>query len=219
MLARRMRWSILTILVMTAACTDAVAPSSNQTQALPGGAPSPRVIVDWMADDASSADFTVPPSGGSFRLGKHGIVFPANVICDPATSGYGRDVWDKDCKILREPIRIHAEVRQQDGREWVDFTPALRFKPSRKPFEWVWIYMRTDAARQQHRSLTILWSPAIGVPGIDESVDDRTLRTYVSPRGGYAYRRIKHFSGYNVFSGREEPESDGETARGESDAY
>jgi hypothetical protein len=51
-----------------------------------------------------------------------------------------------------------------------------------------------------NRSLNILWSPAIGVPGIDESLEDPSLRTYVL--GGYAYRRIKHFSGYNVTSGR-----------------
>lgn len=155
-----------------------------------------------MAEDESSADFTVTSSGGNFRMGKHAIVFPRNVICDPASSSYGREFWDADCAVLRAPIRIHAELRVQDGREWVDFSPELRFKPSRYPFEWVWIYMRTDAALLPDRSLQILWSPAIGVPGIDESLDDATLRTFVSPWSGYAYRRIKHFSGYNVTSGR-----------------
>jgi len=53
---------------------------------------------------------------------------------------------------------------------------------------------------QYNESLSILWSPAIGIPGIDESLEDPTQRTYVA--GGYAYRRIKHFSGYNVTSGR-----------------
>jgi hypothetical protein len=41
------------------------------------------------------------------------------------------------------------------------------------------------------------------VPGIDESVEDSSLRTYVS-HTGYAYRRIKHFSGYNLTAGRAE---------------
>jgi hypothetical protein len=154
-----------------------------------------------MAEDKSSADFTVTPSGGFFQMGKHGIVFPRNVICDPRTSSYGPEHWDDSCNVLREPIRIHAELRQQDGREWIDFTPELRFKPSRWPFQWVWIYMKTDAATAPSPSLDILWSPAIGVPGIDESIDDPTLRTFVSPWSGYAYRRIKHFSGYNVTSG------------------
>ena len=160
------------------------------------------IIINQMAADETWAEFTVTSSGGYFRLGRHGIVFPRNVICDPASSSYGRGTWDADCSVLREPIRIRAELRSQDGREWVDFSPELRFKPSHYPSEWVWIYMTTSAAQKGDESLNILWSPAIGVPGIDESLEDATLRTYVSPWSGYAYRRIKHFSGYNVTSGR-----------------
>jgi hypothetical protein len=216
MLARQTRWSILVALVaVTAACADnSVAPMADQAEVLPGGAPLPRIIVDEMAEDASFASFTVTPSGGYFRMGKHGIVFPRNVICNPATSSYGPAFWDAKCDVLRTPIRIRAELRVQDGREWIDFSPELRFKPSRKPLEWVWIYMRTPAARLGDNSLNILWSPAIGIPGIDESLEDPSLRTYVTPWTGYAYRRIKHFSGYNVTSGRaglmEDREVDGE---------
>lgn len=215
MLARQIRWSILVALVvMTAACADSsVAPSSDQAEVLPGGAPRLKIIINEMAQDESSADFTVTPSGGYFRMGKHGIAFPRNVICDPATSSYGREFWESECELLRGPIRIHAELRVQDGREWIDFSPELRFKPSRRPFEWVWIYMSTDAAAVPSRSLQILWSPAIGVPGIDESLDDPTLRTFVSPWSGYAYRRIKHFSGYNVTSGRVASEDEREADR------
>lgn len=162
------------------------------------------IIINQMASDSSSADFTVSPSGGSFRMGNHEIVFPKNAICDPARSGYGPQLWDVDCEPLKDAIRIHAELRVQDGREWVDFSPELRFKPSGSPSNWVWIYMHTPAATQPGASLNILWSPAIGVPGIDESLSDPTLRTYVNASLGYAYRRIKHFSGYNVTSGRSE---------------
>jgi hypothetical protein len=204
MLARHIKWSTLVALVaITAACADgSIAPTSDQAEVLPGGAPRPLIIINQMAADESSADFTVTPTGGYFRMGKHGIVFPRNVICDPAKSSYGREFWDADCEVLTSPIQIHAELRVQDGREWVDFTPGLRFKPSRYAWEWVWIYMHTDAATSPWSALTILWSPAIGIPGIDESLEDPTLRTYVSPWSGFAYRRIKHFSGYNVTSGR-----------------
>ena len=201
--AREIRWSLVAALAaFTVACADnSIAPSADEAGVLPGGAPNYLITVHEMAEDMSSADFTVTPSGGYFQMGKHGIVFPRNVICDPSTSSYGPDHWDDDCNVLREPIRIHAELRQQDGREWVDFSPELRFRPSRLAFQWVWIYMATEAAMLPDRSLNILWSPAIGVPGIDESLDDPTLRTFVSPWTGYAYRRIKHFSGYNVTSG------------------
>ena len=201
--AREIRWSLIVALAATTvACADSsIAPTSDAAQVLPGGAPNLLITIHEMADDESSADFTVSPSGGYFRMGRHGIVFPRNVICDPSTSSYGPESWDDDCRVLREPIRIHAELRQQDGREWVDFSPELRFRPSRRAVDWVWIYMRTDAATMPDPSLDILWSPAIGVPGIDESLEDPTLRTFVSPWSGYAYRRIKHFSGYNVTSG------------------
>ena len=204
MLARQIRWSTLVGLVaVVAACADGVvAPNSYKTDKLPGGAPNMLIVINSMAADQRSAEFTVDQGGGYFNLGKHGIWFPRNVICDPASSSYGRGTWDADCQVLREPIRIRAELRSQDGREWVDFSPELRFKPSRYPFEWVWIYMSTSAAQNGDESLNILWSPAIGVPGIDESLEDASLRTYVSPWTGYAYRRIKHFSGYNVTSGR-----------------
>jgi len=185
-----------------------VSPLSPRTDRLPGGAPNMLIVINQMAADERSAEFTVDQGGGYFRMGNHGIVFPRNAICDPAQSEYGPHAWDADCPVLREPIRIRAELRSQDGREWVDFTPALRFRPSRYPSEWVWIYMLVgDAAANQ--SLNILWSPAIGVPGIDESLEDPTQRTYAM--GGYAYRRIKHFSGYNVTAGR----TVSETARDE----
>ena len=210
MLARHIRWSALIALAaVTAACADSsVAPRSEDAAVLAGGAPRPMIIVNQIAADETWADFTVTPSGGYFRLGKHGIVFPRNAICDPVTSAYGPEFWDEPCRVLRDPIRIHAEVRVQDGREWVDFSPELRFKPSRNASDWVWIYMRTPAAVTSDPSLSILWSPAIGVPGIDESLDDPTLRTYTTPQGAYAYRRIKHFSGYNVTAGRSESQAE-----------
>ena len=212
MIARHLRWTVsIAVVAIAAACADgSVAPRSEDADALAGGAPRPMIIVNEMAADQSWADFTVTPSGGYFRLGKHGIVFPRNAICDPATSNYGPEYWDAPCRVLRAPIRIHAELRLQDGREWVDFSPELRFQPSRKASDWVWIYMRTSAAAQGDASLNILWSPAIGVPGIDESLEDPTLRTYTTLDGAYAYRRIKHFSGYNVTSGRSASRNDGE---------
>ena len=201
MLARQLRWSTLVGLVaVAAACADGVvAPNSYKTDKLPGGAPNMLIVINSMAQDQRSAEFTVDQGGGYFNLGNHGIYFPRNVICDPEKSSYGPAYWDDNCPQLRTPIRIRAEIRTQDGREWVDFTPELRFKPSADPYSWVWMYMLVGDA-QSDKSLNILWSPAIGVPGIDESLQDPSLRTYV--QGGYAYRRIKHFSGYNVTSGR-----------------
>lgn len=182
------------------ACADSTAPAAASPEV---AAPDLKVTVDWMAPDSTSADFTVTPSGGVFKLGPHFIYFPANSICDPARSTYGVGEWDRPCPVLRDPIAIHAEVRKVDGREWVDFTPSLRFVPRRDASRWVWIWMRTPAARdpEARKLLDILWSPGFGQPGIDESIDDPTLRTMVNPSLGLAYRRIKHFSGYQISFG------------------
>lgn len=181
------------------ACADSTAP----LDAAGAPAPDPKIIVDWMAPDSTSADFTVTQSGGVFQIGPHAIYFPASSICDPARSTYGVGEWDRPCPALRSPIQIHAEVRKIDGREWVEFSPDLRFVPRREPTKWVWIWMRTPAARETHAQhlLNILWSPELGMPGIDESLEDPTLRTYVNRTAGLAYRRIKHFSAYQISVG------------------
>ena len=174
----------------------------------PAGVPRADVIVDYMAEDSASADFTVTPSGGVFNLGPHAIYFPANAICDPATSSYGPTEWDAPCDVLTGPIRFHAEIREVDGRSYVDFTPAVRFVPTNDPANSVWLYMKTsalsadpDSAMSVLRRMSVLYSAAIGDLGINEALNDPSLRTYVWLDGGIAFRRIKHFSGYNVYDG------------------
>jgi hypothetical protein len=196
-------------LAALAACGDVVAPvgTPDTGPVLASidrfGRANADVIVNFMAPDSLSADLTVTPTGGWFRLGNHGIFFPGHAICDPATSSYGVGHWDEPCTALDAPIEIHAEVRTQDGRSWVDFTPALRFAPTADSAQWVQIYLYSDGAYDPEHlpEMNILWSQGIGDVGVDESVDDVTLRTFVDPDAGIAFRRIKHFSGYSVSSG------------------
>ena len=195
--------------LLLAGCDAAsTAPGSSE---FPNGAPTPAIIMKYMAEDSSSADFVVTPTGGYFNLGPHGVYFPPNAICDPKTSAYGVEFWDKKCKTLRTGIQIHAEIRYVDGRHIVDFTPALRFAPSNKSSEWTYIYLRVGpgsngGAYLTQEDLNILWFPYLGAEGIDESIDDPTQRTFMH-RSGYAVRRIKHFSGYQVHDGRSASQS------------
>ena len=190
----------LVLAVTLAACGGDVATAPEA----PAGPPQLRITVDRMAPDSTSADFTVDRQGGVFQIGPHAVYFPARSICDPATSGYGTDMWDAPCAPMQGSIQIHAEVRKIDGREWVDFSPELRFVPSKNPDKWVYIWMRSSAliaAGNAAESYNILWSPAFGVAGIDESLTDPTLKTMELPGYGIVYRRIKHFSGYQVALG------------------
>ena len=180
----------------------------------PAGIPSADIIVHSVAGDSTSAEFTVTPTGGVFRLGPHAIYFPANAICDPSTSTYGPTEWDAPCTPLAEPIRFRAEVRHVDGRSWVDFSPAVRFVPTNDPANSVWLYMKAsalsadpDSALRQLSRMSMLYSPAIGMPGINEAKADPSLVTYVWMEGGVAFRRVKHFSGYNIYDGLDSDET------------
>ena len=183
------------MIIIVAACSrDLMSPPVGS---LPPGAIRPDVIVDFVADDSLSADFTVTPTGGLFKLGKHAIFFPENSICNPATSSYGPEHWDEACEPLTENVQIHAEIRKQGGRTWIDFTPALRFVPTADPNQYVWLYLKSDAAfdPQNLPELSILFSHQMGDPGINEALTDETMKTYVWAEGGVTFRRIKHFTG------------------------
>jgi len=171
-----------------------LAPADRPSLQLAGGLP-----------DSAAADFVVGPRGGAFYTGNHAVVFPAQSICDPATSGYGPAVWDAPCTTLQTPLRVHAEVRRKDGRTWIDFTPSLRFAPSNNPARWVWMMMYTPEARGATGDLSrfnVLWAQQIGGATVDETPLDASMRTYVDTWMGTSMRRIKHFSGYVASSGR-----------------
>jgi hypothetical protein len=194
-----LRLAAVAAVALVAACAEST--TAPATSRMPKGAPSLDIIVDAMNVDSTAADFTVTPSGGLFTMGPHAVMFPANSICDPATSSYGPDQWDAACEPASGPVQIHAEVRQApDGSEYVDFTPNLRFVPTADPAQYVWILMKVEAAKDTDdpSRFPILYSQHLGGEGIVESIDDPTQVTYVNVPTGVVFRRIKHFSGYHV---------------------
>jgi hypothetical protein len=190
------------LLLGTTACVDS--PVAPRGASVPEGAPNAMVVINRMAPDSTSATFTVTPTGGVFSMGPHHVYFPARAICDPAKSTYGVTEWDKPCEPLSSSITIKAEVRVTNGVPWVYFTPNLRFVPSSYPTRWVWLYLesrqRLDPADMDR--FKILWFSEVGAQAIDESLSDPTLVTHLWPDVGLVYRRIKHFSGYQVHDGR-----------------
>jgi len=196
--------ALFTVMTSALACSEQV--TSPKSRHAPVGAPSLEVIVNRMAADSTSADFTVTPTGGTFVIGPHAVHFPANSICDPRISSYGVTEWDAPCVPATSNIEIHAEVRSRDGRSWVDFSPALRFVPSANGTDYVWLLMKSEAAKTNDiRAMAIFWSPAIGELGINEAASDSSLRTYVWQSGGVVFRRVKHFSTFIIYEGVGEP--------------
>ena len=202
---RRNYWVVVaSVLVMGVleGCRDnlvapAAAPSAAPAAAVLAPAGHPSLSLNGSGQDGT-ADFTVDPRGGVFFVGNHAVVFPANSICDPATSGYGDDLWDAPCATISAPIQIHAVAR--GGA--VDFTPELRFAPSSNPTRWVWVVMYTPQAKgSSNANVSILFAPALDAPPVNDALSDPTLRTYVDKQSGVSFRRIKHFSGYIISTG------------------
>ena len=141
--------------------------------------------------------FTVTSRGGMYNIGDHKIVFPTNVVCDPLTSGYGPSYWNQPCNIASYGITITAIVGTDRGHPKIDFSPALRFVTNGRG-QSVILYMK-DAAAQGSATATIMYcNPLAGC--VDESLTDPTLVTKKDARGGFLYRILKHFSGYNVWA-------------------
>ena len=198
------RLNLMGVVLILAACTatdQAVAPKQSRS-AMPVGAPSLDVIMNSTAADSLSADFTVTPTGGMFVLGKHAVYFPDHAICDPSTSSYGPGHWDEPCTPLDEPIQFHAEIRGDSANgAWIDFSPSVRFVPTDDPAQSVWIMMRTTVQTDEtnYQGLTLLWTPNHAeTAGVNEALEDPSLKTYVDVQRSIVFRRIKHFTGYLV---------------------
>lgn len=194
--------SVLVLAALTAVaagCGDQVAPTATA----PTG-PAPSLSRGGLPVDGPQYRFAISPRGGAYWVGQYLLVVPPHAVCDPATSSYGPGTWDDPCTPASSAIPITASVTTFDGRDYVDFKPDIRFAPSSSPSGWVTLHTFRLAAIGGHgdlRRFSILFSEVPGGPIVDESATDPTLATWVNIRTGAVWRRIKHFTGYNVHSG------------------
>ena len=150
--------------------------------------------------DTLVVTFRVNPrkSASQALAGGHKIYLSANAICDPQTSGYGPDTWETPCALLQKQITITATSWVDTaGHPFVEFSPALRFNPDDDAPVWLLLIDRFGARDPGTR---IVYCTDDG-SCIDESLTDPELATQRDEKKGYLYRRIKHFSGYNISSG------------------
>jgi hypothetical protein len=103
------------------------------------------------------------------------------------------------------------------NRLWADFSPALRFVPAATvtlstdiTSSGVRYYAGFDASGQafdnsngRSRKWGILYSGQIDGNPSDDSRFDASIRTAVDFSTGIISRRVKHFSGYSIYTGLE----------------
>jgi hypothetical protein len=203
---------MLTAAGVIAACADSATTS-------PSTAARPRLSLSskeqWLLDNGGlsrdgrgrpnssdsvwTADFVVDPTQpAQLRLGNHLVSFPANSICDPATSGYGPDLWDTPCTPLQQPITIHASWKSKLGHAFIDFEPALRFVPTSDPSQYVTLTMKDYVALDSTQRYPIYWLRPSDSTWVDEGMLDSTENPVMNIQGNKVTRRLKHFSGYLI---------------------
>ena len=163
---------------------------------------APRTVNGLLLADTTVTQFAVGRSGGRFNIGTtHRIEFPANAICDIPTSSYGPGEWDQPCTPTTALVRITAKSWVDlAGHPHVDFEPAMRFSPALQ--EGVVLYLRDKKASIDPSTKVLYCSGLLNLHCVDESVSDPSVAVKLDAANGFVYRRIKHFSGYNVTAGR-----------------
>jgi hypothetical protein len=188
--------------LLLSACQDpGLGPEQPQPEQPQDAEYRPNALLGGLlggSSDTTVTGFTVSPTqSGSYKIaGGHSIYFPAGAICDPRSS-YGVTEWNKPCTPATTAITITAKsYTQANGRPRVDFSPRLRFVPTKT----VTLAM-LDLGSVLDLSSQILWCPDGSTTCVNEAQTDSTLTTLLNKITGILSRRIKHFSGYAV-SGR-----------------
>lgn len=226
---RRGKSALIVTLVALAACAEPVtAPPALEIGAATGpqmsaaGMRLPKKTKKVRAHETYDAKskqtvytFTIDPNvAQNVTLGEHEVFVPARAICDPSTSSYGAGEWDKPCTLATTPITFRAITGERHGHAAIDFEPDVRFAPSSDTdrTQWVILTLRDAKKLKLDTEYSILWWDAEAESNsgegsdkgawVDESLTDPTLRAWTDRRGNKVSRRLKHFSGYNVTSGR-----------------
>jgi hypothetical protein len=152
--------------------------------------------------DVGIRKFTIYPGVDvQERFGDHVLKIPADVTCDPATSGYGAAFWELACARATRPIEVTATWTVWKGTPVISFSRDLRFVPSKREREWVTLSLKTTGELKPSDVFTILWYDKEARRWVDESLTDPTLKAHAVNGGDLVKRRLKHFSDWALWVG------------------
>ena len=184
--------AVAAVAVTLAACSDsAVTPVEASGNAL-----KPNGVHMTIASTSVTTATLYPQYDNVYvSVEGHRIVIPAYSICAVGVSGYGPGYWDAPCTPQTAPITfVIATSVSADGSSRVIVQPDVRFAPGKT----VMAYMKDSVGARTAGSF-IAYCTLLGCS--DEGRTDAQMTTYRDPSQGIIYRRLKHFSGYNVVFG------------------
>jgi len=185
------------------ACGDFVAPTTSEIQsgAVRFGGALAAAKDAVVGENATYVDIVIPARGGIVQAGPYIVEFPAGAVC-VESAGYGPDLWDAACETRSEDVPLTAAYWKVGDDIVIEFLADLRFDPSK--YVVIYAAVATDSGTVVKRDILYWQRVADTTVTTNEAESDRTLDTYLDPVSGVLYRRVKHFSGYVVGSGKEE---------------
>jgi hypothetical protein len=210
------------IVVASSACsvdtgTPTTAPFASTEQLAPsfargsGGTPTGGVATSGAVANALNVTFD-PSVDQHIALGPNRIDIPANAVCEVGKSGYGPTYWNLPCTPETKAVTLTITVTGAGtDTASVDFLPAMRFNPAKVVTLNFFVSSLTKAAA---RNWDILYcsSTTSGTSGkgsggsgtgggkkcVNEALTDHDLTTHADYSSSSLFRRIKHFSVYQV---------------------
>jgi hypothetical protein len=196
------------------ACSDsAILPSGPVARmSAPVKAPSLDIATVGHAWGYQTTTFTLTAAAGTIDIGGfYTLNVPDNAVCT-LDSPYGPGTWDSPCTTLgpSDSITVTATYGFSTTGPAVDFSPALRFSPSAQVTLSTSLYAPIITTWQsffaQHPSalqgLGMYYAPSLDAPMVTDAAVDSTVVTHINLSSGLVWRRVKHFSGYNVATGQ-----------------
>ena len=212
-----MRFSFQRLLA-TAALASLAACSDSATDPQPAARLSPtnNPVHDFTPNrfwGFRTTTFELGSKGGSYDFGDgfYTLNVPPNAVCD-LSSSYGPGTWDLPCTALAagQSIKVTATYGFGKNGAVIDFSPDLRFSPNATVTLSTDLYAPVLTAFRSYysanpsalRNFGIYYTTDFGATGTSDAVFDQSLVTHIDLRSGLVWRRVKHFSGYNLATGK-----------------
>ena len=159
-----------------------------------------------------------PKQDQVFSLGPNRLEIPAWAVCKLGTTSYGPEFWNASCTPQTTLVQLTITVKNAaSDNPSVDFQPAMRFSPQKvvslyfyvpnvsqqDATNWVITYCPNAGSGLTSLSSSNSGSGSTGTSGgcVNEALTDPDLQTFVDYDANMLFRRLKHFSRYQVDAG------------------
>ena len=204
------------IAVTVLGCSDsALSPNRAADRSLaPHGVPTLDVDPALSFSGLKTTTITLTSAGGTYSIGNglFEVKIPSNSVCDPALSTYGDGTWDSPCTLLASGHSLSVTVTYGFTSANIpvfDVSPGVRFTPNAVVTLGTMVYASAIVANLDYFTANpqalhyfgMYYTTDLGATAHTDAGKDNSLITHVNLSNGYVWRRVKHFSGYNVLSG------------------